>query len=102
MENKEIIDKLIEVYTTMEEIHVTLRKRHMKSYASDCMIIMDAIGILKRNLLNSDVYGMKIKKILTLRINKTEDDIERRYLRSLRDEVEKVFNKIFTGESKDE
>ena len=102
MENKEIIDKLVEMYTAMEEIHVALIKRHMKSYASDCMIIMDAIGILKRNLLNSDAYGKKIKKILTLRINKTEDVIEKTSLRILRDEVERVFNKIFTGESKDE
>lgn len=102
MENKEIIDKLVEVYTVMEEIYVALTKKHMRTYASDCMIIMDAIGILKRNLLNSDVYGKKIKKILTLRINKTEDIVEQTNLRILRDEVERVFNKIFTGESKDE
>lgn len=102
MENKEIIDKLVEAYITMEQIYVALKKRRMKSYASGCMTIMSAIGILKKNLLNSDTYGKKIKKILTLRINKTEDDVEKTYLRILRDEVERVFNEIFTGESKNE
>lgn len=97
MKNKEIIDKLFEAYMTMQQIYVTLKKRRMKSYASDCMKIMSAIGFLKENLLNSDTYEKKIKKILTLRINKTEDVDEKTTLIILRDEVERVFNEIFYG-----
>lgn len=102
MENNEIINKLVEAYITMEQIHVALKKRRMQSYASDCMTIISAIGVLKKNLLNSDTYGKKIKKILTLRINKTEDAVEKTALRILLHEVERVFNEIFKRESKDE